>query len=91
MSAEEIRIFLNLLRHSMKPYSRQISVIENKKVCHYVVERKGIGVLKTEYGKFWQYNFNIDDQWGKYSVIIKADIDKKLLIPIVMSSTWNKA
>lgn len=62
MSAEEVNAFLDLLKRSMEPFSKRISVIENETTRYYAVERRGIGILKTEHGKFWQYNFAIDDR-----------------------------
>ena len=82
MSAEEVNAFLKLLKRSMEPFSKRISVHENGIARYYAVERRGIGILKTEHGKFWQYNFAVDDQWGKYSVIVKAELDKNLLVPV---------
>lgn len=82
MSAEEVSAFLELLKHSMEPFSKRFSVNENGVIRYYSVERRGIGILKTEHGKFWQYNFAIDDQWEKYSVIVKAELDKDLLVPV---------
>ena len=82
MSVGEVNAFLNLLKRSMEPFSKRISVIENGTTRYYAVERRGIGILKTEHGKFWQYSFAIDDQWEKYSVIVKAELDKNLLIPV---------
>lgn len=82
MSVEEVEDFLALVKHSMETFSKRISVIENGNIRYYNVERRGIGIIKTRYGNFWQYNFAIDDQWGKYSVIIKGDIDKESFDPI---------
>jgi len=82
MSVEEVNAFFDLLKRSMEPFSKRISVIENGTMRYYAVERRGIGILKTEHGKFWQYSFAIDDQWEKYSVIVKAELDKNLLIPM---------
>ncbi|MDD5639290.1 MAG: hypothetical protein PHR47_00590 [Candidatus Pacebacteria bacterium] len=82
MSKEEVDKFLILLKRSMETLSKRISVTENSDIRYYNVERKGIGVIKTKYGKFWQYNFTIDDQWEKYSVIIKARMDEGSLNPI---------
>ncbi len=82
MSIEEVKDFLDLLKRSMGPFSKRINVIENGTMRYYAVERRGIGILKTEYGKFWQYNFAIDDQWKNYSVIVKAELDKDVLIPV---------
>lgn len=82
MSVEDINTFFTLLKHSMIPFTKNISVIENGTMRYYMVERRGIGIIKTKYGKFWQYNFVINDQWKKYSVIIKAELDSNLLIPM---------
>ena len=70
MSVLEISDFLDLVKRSMEPYSKRISVVENEVMRYYAVERRGVGVLETQYGNFWLYNFEIDDQWGKYSVIV---------------------
>lgn len=82
MPAEEVSAFLELLKRSMEPFSKRFSVNENGITRYYAVERRSIGILKTEHGKFWQYNFAIDDQWEKYSIIVKAGLDKNLLVPV---------
>lgn len=82
MSTKEVNSFLCLVKRSMKPFSKRISVIENGTKRYYTVERRGVGVLKTECGKFWYYTFAIDDQWKKYSVIVKAELDKNRFIPV---------
>src|SRR3989344_933790 len=82
MSVGEVTAFLDLLKRSMEPFSKRISIVENGITRYYAVERRGVGILKTEHGKFWQYNFAIDDQWEKYSVVVKAELDKNLLIPV---------
>ncbi len=82
MSNEEVDAFFDLLKRSMTPFSKRISVIENGVIHYYAVERRGIGIIKTEHGKFWQYNFIIDDTWEKYSVIVKAELDKNILVPV---------
>lgn len=78
---EKVEKFLDLIKRSMEPVSKRISVLENGTKRYYQVERRGIGILNTPYGKFWEYNFAIDDQWQKYSVLVKSDIDEELLIP----------
>ncbi len=72
MSVEAIGAFVSLIKRSMEAFSKRVSVIENGVKRYYAVERRGIGILKTEYGKFWQYSFVIDDQWEKYSVIVRG-------------------
>lgn len=54
MSVEEVNAFFDLLKRSMEPFPKRISVIENGTMRYYAVERRGIGILKTEHGKFWQ-------------------------------------
>ncbi len=73
---------INMIRRSMQPLSKRITVLENGVMRYYQVERRGIGVLNTSHGKFWEYSFAIDDQWQRYSVIVKAGINKDLLIPV---------
>ncbi len=82
MSAKEVASFLCSVKHSMEPLSKRLSVIENGIKRYYTVERKGIGVLKTEYGKFWQYTFTINDRWKKYSVIVRAEFNKDRMVPV---------
>lgn len=55
ISTEE-NVFPDLLKRSMEPFSKRIRVIENGAMRYYAVERRGIGILKTKYGKFWQCN-----------------------------------
>ena len=82
MDLEALHSFLDLVKHAMEPFSKRIGVVENGALRYYSVERRGLGILKTRYGKFWQYSFAIDDQWEKYSAIVKAELDEELLIPV---------
>lgn len=82
MDLEELNSFLELVKYAMEPFSKRISVIENGALRYYSIERRGLGILKTKYGKFWEYSFAIDDQWVRYSAIVKAELDEELLIPI---------
>jgi len=82
MRLEEVNSFLDLVKHAMEPFSQRIGVIESGVLRYYAVERRGLGILKTRFGKFWHYSFAIDDQWGEYSAIVKAELDEELLIPV---------
>lgn len=82
ISNRQVKNFLSLIKRSMKPFSKHLSVIENGVSRDYKVERRGLGIIQTKYGEFWQYNFFINDKWKKYSVIVKAELNEKLLIPI---------
>jgi GTP cyclohydrolase II len=79
---EQVTAFIELVKRSMDPCQKQISVVEGGLSRSYSVERRGIGLLKTVYGNFWQFNFVIDDHWKKYSVIVKSEIDFETLNPI---------
>lgn len=81
-SATDVADFLEAVKHSMEPLQKRIAVVEAGTNRFYAVERRGVGILNTNYGKFWQFSFAIDDQWEKYSVIVKAELDLMTLTPI---------
>jgi len=56
------------------------SINLNGKIC--TVIKTGIGPILTKYGRFLQMTFRINDDEGVYFVIVKADIDKKTMLPI---------
>jgi 3,4-dihydroxy 2-butanone 4-phosphate synthase/GTP cyclohydrolase II len=74
--------FLDILRTSMEPLSKRFTVAENGSMHLHVIERRGLGIIKTRYGKFWQYDFRVDDAWQKYSVIVSSELDGVTLNPI---------
>ena len=56
----EVLAFLQIVKRSMKPFQKRIAVVESGSNRFYAVERRDIGVLNTDYGKFWQFSFAID-------------------------------
>ena len=62
MSTKEVNSFLCLVKRSMKPFSKRISVIENGTKRYYTVERRGVGFLKLNVQVLVLY-LAIDDQW----------------------------
>lgn len=80
-TSEEVNAFIAMLRRAMEPLSQRFNVSEGGVTRCYTVERKGLGLLTTKYGEFWQYSFVIDDQWEKYSVIVKANLDTNSFAP----------
>lgn len=60
-----------------KPVRRSITIPSSQKP--YVITRLGVGSLITPYGKFWLYNFRINDAWKTYHVLIKAPLDEMLM------------
>lgn len=81
-SPQEVADFVELVKRSMQPCQKRIGVVEAGDRRFYSVERRGLGVLNTEFGPFWQYNFAIDDQWEKYSVLVRGEIDLNTLNPV---------
>ncbi len=81
-SEEGVKSFIELVKHSTGTLQKRIPVIEDGIKRFYYIERRGIGVLNTVYGKFWQFSFDIHDHWEKYSVIVKANLDFETLTPI---------
>jgi hypothetical protein len=82
LSEEQLAAFLGVVASAMVPEEKAIVLREHGVTREYRITRRGIGILTTPYGKFWQYDFAIDDAWGKYSAIVKADIDIVRLVPI---------
>ncbi len=81
-SASEVKKFLKLVKKSMEPDTKEIQVLdENSTVRTYLVTRKGLGKIKSKNGDFWHYDFEINDRWVKYSVLVKAELDHKTLLP----------
>lgn len=80
--AIELKKFLKIITNSMTPFSSLIKVLQDDELNLVTVTRKGLGVIKNDIGEFWQYQFQLDDQWNNYNVIIKAEIDEETLHPI---------
>lgn len=78
----EVKAFLDTVRRSMEPFQQRIVVVEFGINRFYAVERRGIGVLNTNFGKFWHFSFAIDDQWMKYSVLVRAELDFETFTPV---------
>lgn len=81
MSMEEFEEFLEVVRRAMEPSSIYEGIVEDGKLHYFTIERRGLGIIQTRHGKFWQYSFAINDRWQKYSVLVKGDLDTELLIP----------
>lgn len=75
------------IKRAMEPKSKRILVAENGEKRYYAVERRGIGILNTKYGKFWEIEFSINDHWENYTAIIKADLDSQELNPVFLDKT----
>ncbi len=79
---KEVAETIEMIKRAMKPYSKRVLTIEGGISKYCDVERRGLGVLNTRYGKFWEFEFTIDDNWETYSVIVKSeDLDPKSFTP----------
>ena len=82
MPIEKVKAFLGMMLRAMQPLTKMIEVTEGKSLKTYAVERNGIGILTTKFGKFWEYKFAINDKWQDYSVIVRAGINQKTFTPV---------
>lgn len=82
MTREEVGEFLTIVQNGILPEAKIIPVTENGERRYFTVERRGVGPIMTAYGTFWMFDFTIDDQWQKYTVIVKARLDHKTFTPI---------
>ncbi|HUD02704.1 MAG TPA: orotidine-5'-phosphate decarboxylase [Candidatus Paceibacterota bacterium] len=78
-SAEDVARFIDQAKDSMIPKGRQIAVAENGATRWFIVTRRGVGLIRTDYGDFYQFDFSIDDSWVKYSVIVNAEINGDMM------------
>jgi GTP cyclohydrolase II len=65
---------------SMVPHKKLIPVVEGKTAQRMLeVTRLGVGPLRTDAGNFWQFYFQVSDQWCEYAAIVKAQLDDSLM------------
>lgn len=81
MSEAELQKSIDIIKRGMLPETKRLPVTEDGILKYYSIERRGVGILNTEHGKFWEFEFAIDDVWESYSVIIKADVDTDTFTP----------
>lgn len=78
-TAREVSRLIAQAKESMVPKGKQIAVTENGATRWFIVTRRGVGLIRTDYGEFYQFDFGIDDIWEKYSVIVNAEINGDLM------------
>ena len=74
----DIKRVLSLAKNSITPNTKKVVVIEEEANIEMSVTRNGFGPINTPYGKFYLYNFIVDDEWVNYYCIIncqKTDIN----------------
>jgi GTP cyclohydrolase II len=78
-TVEEVQLLIDKAKQSMIPLGKQVSVAENGLTRFFIVTRQGVGLIKTNFGRFHQFDFGIDDTWGKYSVLFFGSLDDDLM------------
>lgn len=63
---------------SLKKLAKTINISGKE----YEVERKGLGPITNEHGKFYQGVFEVNDRWKRYFVVTKSDLDKEQMVPL---------
>ena len=65
------------------PEKNTFHVKENKQDTIINISRNGAGPLETPFGEMWMFNFRVNDQWEKYTALVKCQgIDEETLKPI---------
>ncbi len=70
------------IQRTMIVKSERFCITEDGEKYALIVQRRGLGILETPYGKVWQFDFEINDRWGKYTAIVKSDLDWETFQPI---------
>ncbi len=65
------------VKTALTPLSKRVNIVEDGQQREITVTRTGLGVLNTDFGAFYQFDFTISDKWEKYSVLVKAELDAK--------------
>ncbi len=76
--AEEVEAIIQCALSSVIPCKKSISVVEEDQTSQLAVTRAGVGIINTDYGLLWEYEFQIRDKWEKYVAIFKGDVDGDL-------------
>lgn len=72
LTKEDTTKLLSFVGLSVKPQKKVINVIDDEGEKDLFVTRVGWGPIHTKYGGFDQYEFSVDDTWGKYNIISKS-------------------
>ncbi len=70
----EVEKIISSVKKGMMSVHKQFRVKEHGEERQYGVIRHGVGMLKTPYGLFWQFDFFVSDRWKKYSVVVRCKL-----------------
>lgn len=82
IEAQEVQKVLDRAHLAMKPLCKTVTVTEGDNEIEIQVTRIGIGPIDNPHGEFWMYGFILNDQWEKYSVLVKCDTLDDNLMPV---------
>lgn len=72
-SISQIREIVQKACRMIAPKVKDIRVKHRGNLKDFTVLQTGLGPLNTLYGDFWYYTFKINDNWGRYNVLVKAN------------------
>ena len=79
-SADEVSGVIEKVKQTMFPQGKQVSILEEDGTTRFhLVTRRGVGLLNTKIGKFYQFDFSVDDVWEKYSVIYYGSLNDSFM------------
>ena len=67
---------LEMARRSMAPRERTFQVTSDGFPEQLKVARVGVGPLKTDWGRFHLFSFQVDDRWQRYTVFFKGEVTR---------------
>jgi len=62
----------------LKDDSAYARIFKEGKQINVKVTRKSLGTIRTAYGNFYIYHFDVNDKWKEYTVILTGDIDESM-------------
>lgn len=75
----QIAEITEIARRSLIPEQRQYRVVEDGVRCTMNVTRQGVGPISVAgIDDFFLFDFHVDDQWEKYTVVVHAELDDQL-------------
>jgi GTP cyclohydrolase II len=71
---EQVDCVVNRARESMRPKTKVVELLIDGHQSYYHITRTGVGILETVYGNFYLLDFEVDDVWKHYYVLIKGTL-----------------
>ncbi len=78
-SKEKVAKSLKFAQESMQPKMKTVKIVVNSNNFLCQVTRRGVGILETAHGKFYMFDFEVNDSWKHYSVLVKASLNSDFI------------